>query len=173
MRQGLTNAAACRQLGISRRAGTYLRAQAGYQTLQTPRRAPPPSGRHLSLHERLQIADLARLGCSMRQIAAGLGRSPSTVCRELARHRDGSGRYLPQTADHAARLGRARPRTHKLASDPRLRRLVQRKLNRRWSPDQICGWLALTFPDDPEKRLCPETIYRALLNRLGSAGERG
>lgn len=167
MRQGLTNAAACRQLGISRRAGTYLRAQAGYQTPQTQRCTTPPSGRYLSLRERLQIADLLRLGCSKRQIATELGRSPSTVCRELARHRDEAGRYLPQTADHAARLGRARPRTHKLAADPHLRRLVQRKLNQRWSPDQICGWLALTFPADPGMQLCPETIYRALLTPRG------
>lgn len=45
----------------------------------------------------------------------------------------------------------------------RLRALVQNKLNRNWSPEQICGWLALRFPTQPVLRLCPETIYRALL----------
>jgi IS30 family transposase len=41
--------------------------------------------------------------------------------------------------------------------------LVQRKLNRYWSPDEICGWLRLTYPTDDSMRLCAETIYRALL----------
>jgi len=72
-------------------------------------------------------------------------------------------RYLPHGADDAARLRRRRPRAHKLVASPRLRSLVQRKLNRYWSPDEICGWLRLTFPADESMRLCAETIYRALL----------
>ena len=46
---------------------------------------------------------------------------------------------------------------------PRLRILVQRKLNRYWSPDEICGWLRRTYPTDDSMHLCAETIYRALL----------
>jgi len=121
------------------------------------------SGRYLTLRERLQIADLERLGCSIRKIANELGRHPSTVKRELDRNRDQHGRYLPHGADDAARLRRRRPRAHKLLASPRLRTLVQRKLNRYWSPDEICGWLRLTFPVDESMRLCAETIYRALL----------
>ncbi|WP_167045044.1 helix-turn-helix domain-containing protein [Salinibacterium sp. ZJ454] len=113
---------------------------------------------------RVRIADLLRLGHSKRRIAAELGRHPSTITRELNRHRDSQGLYLPRTADHDARLQRARPKTHKLAN-PRLRALVQRKLNRFWSPDEICGWMRKTYPDDPTMRLSPETIYRALLLR--------
>jgi IS30 family transposase len=99
----------------------------------------------------------------MCRIAAELGRSPSTIKRELDRHRDEQGRYLPQTADHAARVRRRRPRQHKLIAHPALRRLVQRKLNRCWSPDEISGWLRLTHPEDGSMQWCPETIYRALL----------
>ncbi len=44
------------------------------------------SGRYLDVRERLQIADLLRLGCSLRRIAAELGRHPSTIKRELDRH---------------------------------------------------------------------------------------
>ena len=40
---------------------------------------------------------------------------------------------------------------------------MQRKLRSHWSPEQICGWLALRFPAEPKLRVCPETIYRALL----------
>jgi IS30 family transposase len=42
---------------------------------------------------------------------------------------------------------------------------VQRKLNRCWSPDEVCGWLRKTYPDDLSMRLCAETIYRELLLR--------
>ena len=162
MRQGMTNTAACRLLGVSRRTGGLIRQRHRHQTA-TQTGSVALSGRYLSLRERLQIADLLRLGVSMRQIAADLGRAPSTVKRELDRHRDAQGRYMPQTADHAAELGRRRPREHKLNAQPRLRKLVQRKLNRCWSPDEIAGWLALAYPTDPSMRLCAETIYRALL----------
>ena len=121
------------------------------------------SGRYLSLRERLQIADLLRLGCSLRRIGRELGRHPSTIKRELDRHRDGQGRYLPHTADHDARRQRLRPRERTLRKNRRLRALVQRKLRSHWSPEQICGWLALRFPAEPKLRVCPETIYRALL----------
>jgi len=162
MRSGTTNTAACKILGVNRRTGGRIRARHRQQTAPPVRPQSPP-GRYLSLRERLQIADLLRLGLSMRQIATELGRSPSTVKRELDRHRDEQGRYLPQSADHTARLQRRRPRTHKLLANERLRLVVQRKLNRCWSPDEISGWLRQTHPDDLSMRLCPETIYRALL----------
>ena len=162
MRQGMTNTAACRLLGVGRHTGKLIRRRNRQQTVP-PARRDPSSGRYLSLHERLQIADLLRLGCSMRQVAEELGRSPSTIKRELDRHRDAEGRYLPQTADHDATAQRRRPRVHKLVANPPLRKLVQRKLNRCWSPDEISGWLRLTHPEDRSMWLCPETIYRALL----------
>jgi transposase, IS30 family len=162
MRSGLTNTAACKLLGVTRRTGVLIRTRHRHQSV-APAQQGRSSGRYLSLHERLQVADLLRLGCSMRRIAAELGRSPSTIKRELDRHRDERGRYLPQTADHAARVQRRRPREPKLAASPWLRKLVQRKLNRCWSPDEISGWLRRTYPDDKTMWLCAETIYRALL----------
>lgn len=163
VRDGVSNAEACRLLGMSRRAGTQLRQASNFQIPPLETRSES-SGRYLDARERLRIADLLRLGHSMRRIATELGRHPSTISRELRRHRDGQGLYLPRTADHDARLQRARPKPHKLAN-PRLRTLVQRKLNRFWSPDEICGWMTKTYPNDPTMRLSPETIYRALLLR--------
>jgi transposase, IS30 family len=162
MRSGVTNTAGCKILGVTRRTGVRIRARYRQQTAARTRQAAW-SGRYLSLRERLQIADLLRLGCSLRRIAAELGRSPSTIKRELDRHRDEHGRYLPQVADHAAQVQRRRPRPHKLIATPRLRILVQRKLNRCWSPEQISGWLRRTYPDEQAMWLCPETIYQALL----------
>jgi IS30 family transposase len=164
MRSGETNTSACRVLGMSRRSGTTIRRAHHYQTrVRAPRVVW--SGRYLDARERLQIADLLRLGCSLRRIAAELGRHPSTIKRELDRHRSPDGCYLPRTADHDARQQRARPRARKLTANITLRRLVQRKLNRCWSPDEVCGWLRKTYPDDHSMRLCPETIYRELLLR--------
>lgn len=179
MRAGYSNAAACRELGVSRRVGTRLRADArlrwpeatSLNKLAQP--APPGSGRYLQLHERLLIADLLATGCSIRRIAAELGRQPSTVKRELDRHRDArTGRYAPRLADHRAAEQRRRSRPSKLAASPELRQAVQGKLNRLWSPDQICGWLQNLHGQNRSMRLCPESIYRALLLPGGQGLDR-
>jgi IS30 family transposase len=94
MRCGMTNTAACKILGVTRRTGSRIRARYRQQTAAPARPAAKP-GRYLTLRERLQIADLLRLGCSLRATALELGRSPSTVKRELDRHRDVQCRYLP------------------------------------------------------------------------------
>jgi transposase len=164
MRSGETNASASRLLGMHRRTGTNIRRAQQHQT-RPPARLAVSCGRYLDLRERLEISDLLRLGFSLRSVADQLGRHPSTVKRELDRHRDHDGRYLPRTADHDARAQRARPRPTKLVANSGLRRLVQRKLNRCWSPDEICGWMKKTYPGDSSMRLCPETIYRELLLR--------
>jgi len=92
-------------------------------------------GRYLTLLERLQIADLLGHGLSLRAIAEQLGRAPSTMSRELGKHTDETGRYQPHQAQEAAEQQRQRPREPKLLADARLRQLVQRKLNRYWSPE--------------------------------------
>jgi hypothetical protein len=50
----------------------------------------------------------------------------------------------------------------KLAPNPVLAGIVTEKLQRRWSPQQIAGWLKLTHPDDPEMHVSHESIYRTL-----------
>lgn len=164
-REGVTNAEACRILGMTRRAGVSIRRQADRLPPDTtPRRGP---GRYLELRERVLIADLRRLGFSMRAIAQQLGRTPSTVSRELRRHTSSTGVYLPATADHDAHQQRARPKACKLANAP-LRTLVQRKLNRHWSPEEISGWLRKTHPNNAGMQISHETIYRALLTPKGA-----
>ncbi len=95
--------------------------------------------------------------------ARRLGRSPSTISRELRRNadrRDGS--YRATTA-HAVAYGRAgRPKPAKLATNMRLRGLVQDDLTRRYSPEQIAGRLRRQFPDEPEMWVSTETIYQSL-----------
>ena len=144
MRSGETNTNACRVLGMSRRSGTTIRQAHHYQT--RPGAASGVVGPLPRCPGTVADRRPAPVGLSVRRIAAELGRHPSTIKRELDRHRPAEGRYLPRTADHDARQQRARPRAGKLAANITLRRLVQRKLNRCWSPDEVCGWLRKTSP---------------------------
>jgi IS30 family transposase len=117
----------------------------------------------LSEDERVTIADLRRHGHTVRAIAAEVGRSPSTVSRELRRNRDpGSGQYRPFTAQRLAVDRRARPGRGKLARDTVLREFVAERLRKRWSPEQISQTLPAEFPDEPGRHLVPETIYQAV-----------
>jgi IS30 family transposase len=91
----------------------------------------PLSGRYLSFAEREEIALLGARGCGVRQIARRLGRSPSTISRELRRNaatRGGRLEYRATTAQwHADRRAR-RPKTTKLAANDALRNYVQDRL---------------------------------------------
>ena len=124
-----------------------------------PRRRSP--GR-LSLVEREEISRGLAAGSSLRAIAAGLGRAPSTVSREVAAH-GGRDRYRATPADQAAWARARRRQACKLATHPALRAMVAEKLQQQqWSPQQITGWLKTTYPDDPEMQVSHETIYRTL-----------
>ncbi|KRA29869.1 MULTISPECIES: IS30 family transposase [unclassified Nocardioides] len=115
----------------------------------------------LSLEEREEISRGLAAGQSLRAIAAGLGRSPSTVTREVASN-GGRSRYRATVADQAAWARSMRPKVCKLATNPVLAGIVSEKLQCRWSPQQIAGWLKLTYPDDPGMHVSHESIYRTL-----------
>jgi IS30 family transposase len=98
----------------------------------------------LTLAERDEIARGIAVGQSLRSIAGSLGRSPSTVSREIRRN-GGPVRYRAAGADKRAWAVARRPKACKLATDPRLCRTVARKLERNWSPEQIAGWLKRSY----------------------------
>ena len=118
--------------------------------------------RYLDVKERELIRDLRAAGSSIRVIARVLGRSPSTISRELARNADPGMGYLPHGAHRKAAARRTRPKKAKLAAESDLREYVKDKLLLRWSPEQISHTLVEEFPDNPEMRVSPETIYQAL-----------
>jgi IS30 family transposase len=126
------------------------------------------AARCLSQTEREEISRGLAAGESLREIARRLGRSPSTVSREVARN-GGVNRYRATTADRRAWAEARRPKQGKLARCPRLRREVTHKLAIRWSPEQISRWLAGAHPDDPEMHVSHETIYLSLF--VQSRGE--
>ena len=115
----------------------------------------------LTLAEREEISRAVVAGHSMRSIATQLGRAPSTISREIKRN-GGHECYRASQAEESAWDRGRRPKTCKLAQNRALARIVAGKLQRRWSPQQVAGWLKRTYPDDTSRQVSPETIYRSL-----------
>jgi transposase, IS30 family len=130
-------------------------------TTQGHRAARPISERYLSLQNRLAIADGLLTGQSPTRIAAGIGKHPSTVTREIA-GRSIQGLYLPHRADQSAAANRARPKASKLVTNHTLRDAVTDGLSRRYSPEQIFLPAAQGLPADESMPVSHETIYQAL-----------
>ncbi len=154
----ITDAAA--EAGTYRNQGTRWLAAAGGVR---PRRGRDLKGRCLTFSEREEIALGSARGESMRGIARRLGRSASTVSRELRRNAGCVGQSYKATTAHALAYERAgRPKPSKLVTNLALRRKVEDDLQRRYSPEQIAGRLRREFPEDLEMRVSPETIYQSL-----------
>lgn len=119
------------------------------------------SDRALSLQEREEISRGLSAGESMRSIARRIGRDPGTVSREISRN-GGARWYRAAKADEAAWSRAKRPQSYALERNAALAELVGVKLQQRWSPQQIAGWLKQEFPDDAGMNVSHETIYRTL-----------
>ena len=115
----------------------------------------------LTLAEREEISRGMAMAFSIRQIAATLGRAPSTVSREIHRH-GGAHTYRAAEADTQAWTHSRRPKPCRLATSPMLQQIVASKLALEWSPEQVAGWLKLEFPEQGTMRVSHETIYRSL-----------
>ena len=115
----------------------------------------------LSLSEREEISRGLSTSRSLRSIARQLGRAPSTISREVKRN-GGLAAYRAAASDQAAWDRALRPKLCKLACHPTLSRTVSAKLRRKWSPEQIAGWLKRAFPGEAHKQVSHETIYRSL-----------
>jgi transposase, IS30 family len=116
----------------------------------------------LSYEDRVHIEVGLKQDRSMRAIAADLDRAPSTISREVARHRTPAGGYEAKRAHAIAFEDAKRPQPARLETHPRLRERVLGELAKNRSPEQIAGRLRHDFPDDPEMNVHHETIYRWL-----------
>jgi len=130
--EGLSSEDAAMEVGVSQPVGTrWFREAGGMPPSTLAPSSKPASGRYLSLAEREELAILRAQGCGVREIARRLGRSGSTISRELRRHaatRSGGLEYRATTAQwHAERAAR-RPKTAKLAVNAALRSYVQDRL---------------------------------------------
>ncbi len=170
--RGVSNSEACRIVGINVRTGKRWRHGRAVTTADGRRLHYAPviakrkvevSERYLSQDERVTIADLCRLGLSMRGIAREPGSSPSTMSRELRRNRSsGHGLYRSFMAQKLAVERRGRPGRGKLVNDDVLREFVGNLLKKVWSPEQISHELSAAFPGEPERQLVHETIYQVV-----------
>lgn len=145
--------------GLSRDPATVrwvLKTRGGISPLERRR-----SERTLSLGERETLSRGLVQGLSLRRIARELGRSASTISREVQRH-GGPEHYRAEHADDRAWKNALRPKVCVLAKRRRLRWAVAGKLKRNWSPEQIARWLKLAYPDDEAMQVSHETIYRSL-----------
>lgn len=154
MDQGLSSREACRAVGINLRTGKRWRngrgATTGEKARPSIRRPISPDGpsRYLREADRLHIADRLIEKASIRQIAAELGRSPSTISREIRRNgmplRGDAFQwaYRPHAAQSRAEARRPRPKAGKIGQNPELQDFIQRHLEQRWSPERsarFCG----------------------------------
>ena len=125
----------------------------------------PPERRRsrlaLTLFEREEVSRGLKAQLSFRVIARHLRRSPSTISREVRRN-GGRIAYRATLSDEAAWERSVRPKLCKLACHPVLCRTISAKLKRKWSPQQIAGWLKREHPDAEQNRVSHETIYRSL-----------
>ena len=112
----------------------------------------------LTLSEREEISRGIVAQQSIRLMAAFLGRSPSTVSREVRRN-GGYNQYRAALADERSWAQTRRPKRCKLALSPWLRHAVSQKLILNWSPQQIAGWLKRAHPGDRAYQVSHETIY--------------
>ncbi|WP_456156712.1 IS30 family transposase [Streptomyces mirabilis] len=162
VRQGLKGAAAARQVGVSTSCGSKWFMEAGGMIIPDTSVAP----RFLTQDDRIAIGDGLRAEKTPAAIAAAIGKSTSTVYREIGRGGKGDGSYDPWWAHNQALLRRQRPKTEKIREHAPLRSVVRDKLDKGWSPQQISRYLRRQYPDEPRMHACPETIYRGLFAGL-------
>jgi IS30 family transposase len=147
-----------RALGRRNKSGVYRILAHDGGIVPLPRRRAAGA---LRLEEREEISRGIAVGRSIRGIARDLGRSPSTVSREIGRN-GGSQTYRASQAEGRAWDRALRPKPCRLARSASLRWRVAQKLALQWSPEQIAGWLKQRFPTDLDMQLSHETIYRSL-----------
>src|ERR1700675_49495 len=128
----------------------YGRPHPTIRKLLLPRGGIAPISRRrsrlaLTLAEREDISRGIASDSSIREIARGLDRAASSVCREVARH-SGRPAYRAHDADHQAWVSALRPKRCLLGVNRKLRNLVASKLILDWSPEQISGWLKTQYP---------------------------
>lgn len=117
--------------------------------------------RHLTIEERCELARLHTEGHSVRQIAASLDRSPSTVARELKRNGSSTQGYRPSYAQQQARARRWTG--SRLDGNNELRQQVLSRLGQGWSPQQVAGRLAL---ESGRTVISHESVYRFIYAQI-------
>lgn len=127
---------------------------------------------HLTSNERYVIAHLKVFKLSIREIARRIGRSASTVSREIRRNRGRLGWvYWYDSAQSRANLRKCRPRSQRRKSNSLLRELVISSLRHGLSPEIIAGRLKYEYPRQYAMRISPEGIYQWVFADARAGGD--
>ena len=113
----------------------------------------------LTMADREEISRGLAESLEYKEIAARIGRNPSIVSREVARH-GGRTRYRATRAERTARTARTRPKTRAVDARPGLRPIVTKLLQQGWSPASIAGRLPIDHPGEHACRVSHEAIYQ-------------
>jgi IS30 family transposase len=170
LNQGLNFTQAASLVGVSKRTSKVWRngrtrstGRNEHASVDWYRKPRPISSRYLSQAERITMADCLHAGQSIRPIARRLGRSPSSISREIRRNTNpANGRYEPYLAHQLGHERLKRPKPRRITSNPRLLEYVRDGLARHLSPEQISGRLRREFGDNESMQACAETIYQAI-----------
>jgi IS30 family transposase len=110
---------------------------------------------HLTPEERDRIAQLRHQRADQKEIACAVGRSPSTISRELQRNGTGDEYYAAQAQRQSEQRRRERPLVRKM-EDPQINQAVRERLAEEWAPQQIAGRMK---EQDCDRRVSHQTIY--------------
>lgn len=170
---GATSEDAGVRAGVSPAVGTRWFREAGGMP---PSDFKPHTGRYLSFAEREEIAICGAYGYGVREIARHLGRSPSTICRELRRNaatRGGKLVYRAVAAQWHRDRRASRPKTAKLVANDRLREYVQDRLagvictpGGRVAPGPQTRWNGRNRPRRQDRRWASSWSPEQIANRL-------
>ena len=120
----------------------------------------------ITLTERYLIGRYRRDRLSIRQVAEKLGRSPSTVSRELKRNLRPHGCWSAEVAQERTHARRSRSRRGSQFSEGD-RELIFAKIKEEWAPEQVSGWLKL----EGKPSAAAKTIYRWIKKDRKQGGE--
>jgi IS30 family transposase len=120
--------------------------------------------KRLSSEEREEISRMLAQKCSLNNIAKKLGRSASTISREVSAGSCNKYTYRAGKAQRRAERnsGKRKKGKKRLSKEARLKRYVFKKLRMKWSPRQIAKEMEKDYPLDMNMRIAPETIYSYL-----------
>lgn len=114
---------------------------------------------HLNARERMSIFYLKQTGFSNRDIGTKLGRSHTTISRELKRNKRPIGCYCDEYAQKQADLKKSTPRHHRRLFYKKLEDYIKKKLKLGWSPQIIAGRIQRDHRQNKNMRICAEAIY--------------
>ncbi len=120
---------------------------------------------HCTSKDRDRLQLILAQGISIKEIANELGKHHSTLYREIKRNRC-NGEYISGEAHKLAVERRFKTKTCPKMENVEIMKIVRKRLIAFDSPEQISGWLALCYPDDPAMQVSTETIYRYIYDKI-------